>query len=68
MFIDLFMWMVRLIEMIEIIYIMEYLFHQEQELLSIVYREKGNRTPVKLLDSVTSLERVALGKVVERPC
>jgi hypothetical protein len=62
------MWMVRLIEMIEIIYIMEYLFHQEQELLSIVYREKGNRTPVKLLDSVTSLERVALGKVVERPC
>lgn len=68
MFIDLFMWMVRLIEMIEIIYIMEYLFYQEQELLSIVYREKGNKTPVKLLDSVTSLERVALGKVVERPC
>ena len=68
MFIDLFMWIIRLIEMIEIIYIMECLFHQEQELLSIVYREKGNKTPVKLLDSVTSLERVALGKVVERPC
>ncbi len=41
-------------KLIEPVYIMEYLSYQEQELLSIVYREKGNSRPVKLLASVTS--------------